>query len=150
MGEYRGIMNLCRVLPNGGDAKAAVDAAVERCAGIGNLRADIHACKEAAEGGMTGEEEGASSLYVLCFWLPLLCATCMSCMLRLFFGRVLAQASLLNAPPPRPSPSLACAATSPVGGAVVQLGEPRAAAAAAARRLGLHYLQRYFFLIAFR
>ena len=30
------------------------------------------------------------------------------------------------------------------------LGEPRAAAAAAARRLGLHYLQRYFFLIAFR
>ena len=34
-------------------------------------------------------------------------------------------------------------------GAVI-LGEPRAAAAAAARRLGLHYLQRYFFLIAFR
>lgn len=41
------------------------------------------------------------------------------------------------------------AATSPVAGAVI-LGEPRAAAAAAARRLGLHYLQRYFFLIAFR
>lgn len=50
-------------------------------------------------------------------------------------------------PPPTP-PSLG-AATSPVAGAVV-LGEPRAAAAAAARRLGLHYLQRYFFLIAFR
>jgi hypothetical protein len=32
----------------------------------------------------------------------------------------------------------------------VVLGEPRAAAAAAARRLGLHYLQRYFYLIAFR
>lgn len=36
-----------------------------------------------------------------------------------------------------------------MAGAVI-LGEPRAAAAAAARRLGLHYLQRYFFLIAFR
>lgn len=98
LGEYRGIMNLCRVLPNGLDAKAAVDEAINRCAAIGNLRADIHACKEAAEGGVPGLEEEA---------------------------------------------------TSPVAGAVI-LGEPRAAAAAAARRLGLHYLQRYFFLIAFR
>ncbi|KAL4440251.1 hypothetical protein ABPG75_003252 [Micractinium tetrahymenae] len=98
LGEYRGIMNLCRVLPNGLDAKAAVDAAINRCAAIGNLRADIHACKEAAEGAGPGAEEEA---------------------------------------------------TSPVAGAMI-LGEPRAAAAAAARRLGLHYLQRYFFLIAFR
>lgn len=52
-------MNLCRVLPNGLDAKAAVDEAINRCAAIGNLRADIHACKEAAEGGVPGlEEEG--------------------------------------------------------------------------------------------
>ena len=35
-------------------------------------------------------------------------------------------------------------------GGIVELGEPRAAAAGAARRLGLHYLQRYFYLIAFR
>ena len=33
-------------------------------------------------------------------------------------------------------------------GGVLSLGE--AQAAAAARRLGLHYLQRYFYLIAFR
>lgn len=54
-------MNLCRVLPNGADAKAAVDAAIDACAPIGNLRADIHACKQAAEGGLAGfggEEEG--------------------------------------------------------------------------------------------
>lgn len=55
-------MNLCRVLPNGTDAKAAVDEAINRCAAIGNLRADIHACKEAAEGGsLGGDEEGEQS-----------------------------------------------------------------------------------------
>ena len=41
MGEYRGIMNLCRVLPNGSDAKLAVDNAIDLCASIGNLRNDI-------------------------------------------------------------------------------------------------------------
>ena len=51
--------------------------------------------------------------------------------------------------PRRPCPACLPTATSPVAGAVI-LGEPRAAAAAAARRLGLHYLQRYFYLIAFR
>ncbi|PSC67685.1 paladin isoform X1 [Micractinium conductrix] len=62
LGEYRGIMNLCRVLPNGLESKAAVDAAINRCAAIGNLRADIHACKEAAEGAAAaaGEEEATS------------------------------------------------------------------------------------------
>lgn len=36
-GEYRGIMNLCRVLPLGLDAKAAVDEAINRwvlCAAV--------------------------------------------------------------------------------------------------------------------
>lgn len=62
LGEYRGIMNLCRVLPNGLDAKAAVDEAITRCGAIGNLRADIHACKEAVEGAAPGaEEEGERS-----------------------------------------------------------------------------------------
>lgn len=38
MGEYRGIMNLCRLMPAGTDAKLAVDEAIDRCAAIGNLR----------------------------------------------------------------------------------------------------------------
>lgn len=41
MGEYRGIMNLCRVLPNGTDAKLAVDNAIDLASPIGNLRNDI-------------------------------------------------------------------------------------------------------------
>ena len=41
MGEYRGIMNLCRVLPNGTDAKFLVDDAIDQGASIGNLRNDI-------------------------------------------------------------------------------------------------------------
>ena len=41
MGEYRGIMNLCRVLPNGPDAKLAVDNAIDLASSIGNLRNDI-------------------------------------------------------------------------------------------------------------
>jgi hypothetical protein len=64
-GEYRGIMNLCRVLPSGGEAKAAVDAAIEGSVAksIGNLITDIYACKQATEeermtvgssGGMSG------------------------------------------------------------------------------------------------
>lgn len=41
MGEYRGIMNLCRVLPNGPDAKLLVDDAIDLGITIGNLRNDI-------------------------------------------------------------------------------------------------------------
>lgn len=36
MGEYRNIMNLCRVLSHGTDAKLAVDEAVDRCSLIGD------------------------------------------------------------------------------------------------------------------
>ncbi|GAB4814186.1 hypothetical protein N2152v2_001232 [Parachlorella kessleri] len=93
LGEYRGIMNLCRVMPGGLEAKASVDEAIDRCGpGIGNLREDIMRCKTAAE------DKGLDDA---------------------------------------------------VSGGV--LGNPQATAAAiAARRLGLHYLQRYFYLIAFR
>lgn len=49
MGEYRTIMNLCRVLPDGLDCKTAVDEAIDCCNDIGNLRDDILKCKEAAE-----------------------------------------------------------------------------------------------------
>jgi Inositol hexakisphosphate len=80
-GEYRGVMNLCRVLAGGTEAKAAVDEAIDACEDIGNLRDDILKCKQAAE----NEEDDDD-------------------------------------------PSVA----------------------AAARRLGFHYLQRYFLLIAFR
>lgn len=45
LGEYRGIMNLCRVLPNGSKCKASVDASIDACASIGSLREDILACK---------------------------------------------------------------------------------------------------------
>ena len=82
-GEYRGVMNLCRVLPGGAEAKSAVDEAIDACEAIGNLRDDILKCKQAAE----NEDEATMN-----------------------------------------DPSVA----------------------AAARRLGFHYLQRYFLLIAFR
>lgn len=78
IGEYRGIMNLCRVLPSGVDAKKAVDEAIEQCKAIGNLKEDILKCKQISE----EDSEGSTAV--------------------------------------------------------------------AARRLGLHYLQRYFYLIAFR
>jgi hypothetical protein len=42
LGEYRTIMNLVRVLPNGREAKLVVDEAIDRCAPIGNIRDDIH------------------------------------------------------------------------------------------------------------
>lgn len=42
LGEYRTIMNLVRVLPNGREAKLVVDEAIDTCAPIGNLRDDIH------------------------------------------------------------------------------------------------------------
>ena len=41
MGEYRGIMNLCRVLPQGTAAKLAVDKAIDRLPTIGSIREDI-------------------------------------------------------------------------------------------------------------
>ena len=44
MGEYRGIMNLCRVLPQGTAAKLAVDKAIDRLPTIGSLREDIQRC----------------------------------------------------------------------------------------------------------
>ncbi len=91
LGEYRGIMNLCRVLPAGTGAKLLVDEAIDRCARIGNLRDDILRCTRAAE--------AASN--------------------------------------PSPNPAAA------------RLAGQGFSAATAARRLGLHYLRRYFYLIAF-
>ena len=44
-GEYRGIMNLLRALPRGGDAKSVVDVAIDRCKSIGNITKDILQCK---------------------------------------------------------------------------------------------------------
>ena len=44
MGEYRGIMNLCRVLPQGTAAKLAVDKAIDRLMTIGSIREDIQRC----------------------------------------------------------------------------------------------------------
>ncbi len=41
MGEYRGIMNLCRVLPQGTAAKLTVDKAIDRLPTIGSIREDI-------------------------------------------------------------------------------------------------------------
>lgn len=82
-GEYRGVMNLCRVLPGGTEAKAAVDESIDACEHIGNLRDDILKCKKAAE----NEDD--------------------------------------------------------------EMIQHDPSAAAAARRLGFHYLQRYFLLIAF-
>ena len=41
MGEYRGIMNLCRVLPQGTAAKLAVDKAIDRLMTVGSIREDI-------------------------------------------------------------------------------------------------------------
>lgn len=35
LGEYRAIMNLCRVLPDGLPCKLAVDEAVDRCNDVG-------------------------------------------------------------------------------------------------------------------
>lgn len=53
MGEYRGIMNLCRVLPQGTAAKLIVDKAIDRLSTIGSLREDIQRCC-------------SSRLYLLC------------------------------------------------------------------------------------
>jgi len=47
-GEHRNILNLLRVLEFGPDAKQAVDAAIGRCADIGDLRTDIAECWMAA------------------------------------------------------------------------------------------------------
>lgn len=58
-GEYRGVMNLCRVLTGGTEVKEAVDAAIDSCGHIGNLRTDIFRCKEAAEGEKTWRQQHA-------------------------------------------------------------------------------------------
>lgn len=49
LGEYRVVMHLCRVLPNGFECKAAVDAAIDACIHIGRLREDILSCIHAAD-----------------------------------------------------------------------------------------------------
>lgn len=80
-GEYRGIMNLLRALPRGGDAKNAIDEAIERCKSIGSITKDILQCKMISADDSDALDPADSSF---------------------------------------------------------------------AKRLGLHYLKRYFYLIAFR
>jgi hypothetical protein len=41
-------MSLSRLLPHGMEVKQLVDAAIDRCERIGNLRADIKRCKDIA------------------------------------------------------------------------------------------------------
>lgn len=84
-GEYRAIMNLCRVLPNGLVGKGEVDEAIDLCAAIGNLREDVYRCKVIVERPLEEEEAPTRLLEV-----------------------------------------------------------------SAARQQGMHYLQRYFYLIAFK
>ncbi|GMH33294.1 hypothetical protein BSKO_01128 [Bryopsis sp. KO-2023] len=50
LGEFRAIMNLCRVLPKGIEDKRAVDEAIDRCHRIGSLREDILSCKYSVDG----------------------------------------------------------------------------------------------------
>jgi hypothetical protein len=75
-------MNLLRALPRGGDAKKAVDDAIERCQSIGSITQDILECKKISEEESIDQVDPADASF--------------------------------------------------------------------AKRLGLHYLQRYFYLIAFR
>ena len=84
LGEYRCIMSVSRLLPGGMEVKAAVDTAIDQCSSVGNLRADIKACKHLAEAGPPASSEDPNST------------------------------------------------------------------AWAARQLGVHYLKRYFLLVAFR
>ena len=60
MGEYRGIMNLCRVLPQGTAAKLVVDKAIDRLPTIGSIREDIQRCSL----------HSVCSLVVACLGLP--------------------------------------------------------------------------------
>lgn len=84
-GEYRAIMNLCRVLPNGLVGKGEVDEAIDLCVAIGNLREDVYRCKVIVERPLSEDEAPTRLLEV-----------------------------------------------------------------SAARQQGMHYLQRYFYLIAFK
>lgn len=57
LGEYRVIMSLVRLLPGGMEVKNAVDGAIDRCSGIGNLRCEglvlvFH--REGFRGGVVG------------------------------------------------------------------------------------------------
>lgn len=45
LGEYRGIMSLCRLLPQGFEMKLSVDSAIDMCRQVGHLRYDIRKCK---------------------------------------------------------------------------------------------------------
>ena len=123
------MVNLLRVLPLGAASKAAVDAAAEAAAPIGNLLADIAACREAGDrgaepaGGAAGGP-GAKRRTVVAS------------------GRQAGSSGTVNMFAARVSSRLPRPSAAAVGGG--------AAAAVEALRLGLHYLQRYFYLVAFR
>mmetsp|Transcript_37215 Transcript_37215/g.117142 ORF Transcript_37215/g.117142 Transcript_37215/m.117142 type:complete len:116 (+) Transcript_37215:1-348(+) len=53
---------MCRVPPRGPAMKAAVDAAVDRCASIGDIRKDILECKRAADSGKDDENGPSAGL----------------------------------------------------------------------------------------
>lgn len=128
MGEYRGIMNLCRVLPNGPDAKLAVDNAIDLASAVGNLRNDIlrylpglFMCDQNLKGVQQAWTR-AGDLQACSRNAVRMCCRC--------------KEAAEQAPgPPKSSP--------------FEQASWQASSAAAARRLGLHYLQRYFYLITF-
>lgn len=169
MGEYRGIMNLCRVLPNGPDAKLLVDEAIDMGASIGNLRNDI--VRSALH---FAQNFNAIFLFVINSYQVLcdeelntvkLCHMC--CIMNFVFGRqvenfeplCLSVNKATKVLPTFPSHIVYLSRckeaaedvpASPKGASPFQSAAGQVqASAASARRLGLHYLQRYFYLITF-
>jgi hypothetical protein len=132
VGEFRGVVNLLRVLPLGAASKAAVDAAAEAAAPIGNLLADIAACREAGDRGAEPAGGAAGGPGAKRRIAPAVVAS----------GRQAGSSGTVNMFAARVSSRLPRPSAAAVGGG--------AAAAVEALRLGLHYLQRYFYLVAFR
>ncbi|KAJ7298358.1 hypothetical protein O6H91_03G019600 [Diphasiastrum complanatum] len=62
-GEYRDILSMTRVIPNGPAIKAEVDDVIDRCGEAGNLRDDILIYKQQLESGCCND--GAQMSYLL-------------------------------------------------------------------------------------
>jgi len=119
-GEYRGIMALCRLLPNGIEAKSEVDQAINKLRRIGHILEDIHLCVKSM--GRVAPS-GPSSIPV-----------------------GMGEAETGGGPASNAVAQPGMAAPAPV----TEKSEKNDAMQYAARQLGIHYLKRYFLLLCFR
>jgi hypothetical protein len=124
-GEYKGILNLIRILPHGRVRKDEVDNVIDLCGTVFNIRTAIHDAKE--DSGIEGEaneERVARPLKYLESYAALICFNAYLGELKKARESYIAGSPGIDVPPPTPKIALGQSVLATVAAAVAAVATP--------------------------